>query len=134
MYNDLSRLEEAAAGGEESFESFILANGSGTSEERRRAAECARMRCDVGLAREIECVYVGEDVRVLRAARLRDEGVLRGLVGGTWRGVMDLCADELGRDVPVLVKGAGDGETRGVGGGGSGGGRGRGRLEGRLGM
>ena len=99
-----SRLEEAAAGGEESFESFILANGSGTSEERRRAAECARARGDEGLAREIECVYVGEDVRVLRAARLRDEGVLRGLVGGTWRGVMDLCADELGRDVPVLVK------------------------------
>ena len=103
-----SALEEAAEGGEEAFESFILEGCSGTAKERRRAVRRARRRGEEGLAREVECVFVAEDVELLRAARRREESVIRGLGGGTWRGVLELCADELGRDDAggVLVKGA----------------------------
>ena len=72
-----SALEQAAEGGEEAFESFTLEGGSGTAEERRRAVRRARRRGEEGLAREVECVFVAEDVELLRAARRREESLRR---------------------------------------------------------
>ena len=121
-----SPFEIATSQGEESFEEFILNNGTGTAEERERAAKVEEEKGYEMFARQIRCMFIPDDVVLLRAARHQDMSTIRRLARGSWYGMRELCATQFGRDLfPVKsVTTGGSGCGSGCGGGGGGGGDG----------